>query len=538
MQNSSSKHIKAIAELSSSIHALNSVEDIAWALTQEIIKYLDFEDCVVYTLDHKNKMLTQVAAYGPKIKARREIKNSIQIKLGEHIVGHVAKTGETAVVHDTSVDNRYLVDDKRRFSELTVPIKVGDLVIGVIDSEHSEKNFFTQLDIDTVSAMANMISMQLQKGLESKRKTLQIEELEKLISLMLNHSNSAVLFEGLDDKIIMANQAYCDCLNTEKTPDELVGTSIFELADDFASIFEDKETFLNRVQKLKANNKPVLNEELKIGRDQYFSRDFVPVNFKGEIIGYLWQYNDITEKVRALQKKENALQLEKRLNKVNKNLVSIASHEFRTPLTSIKSTVDLLVSNADKFDKDGIINRLKRVSRATDNMSVLLDDIMELGKLENFKNEKQIPEWISESDIIQMAEEIVGDYMPGRDVQIRQKERCNLRCKISKNKLYLIIKNLLSNADKYSEAPAPIIVDLNQTKDHAKITVKDLGIGIPEEQLPSIFDPFERGTNTDNKKGTGLGLFISKRAAEILGGTLTIKSSVNKGTSVTLTIPV
>ncbi|MDR9416284.1 MAG: ATP-binding protein [Gracilimonas sp.] len=537
MFKSYSRHIKAVAQLASKINSLKTVEDIAWTITQEIIEYLNFEDCVIYTVDHNQKILKQVAAYGPKRKSKGEIKNPIEIKLGKHIVGEVALTGKSELINDTTAEKRYLVDDEQRYSELTVPIKVKGKVIGIIDSEHSEKNFFDKNDLETVSAIANIVSIQLQSAIEQEQNSRKFEELEELLSLMLNHSKSAILFEDVNHKIILVNQAFCSAINTDKNPNQLIGTSTLQMADTFSNIFPNKDAFVERIKELKDKNETVYNEEIHIEGDRHFSRDFVPINFEGNIIGYYWQYNDITEKVNALDKAENALKLEKRFNKMNKTLVSLASHEFRTPLTSIKSTVDLLLSNADKFDKDAIIHRLKRISRASDNMNVLLDDILDLGKLENFKNEKPSIEWISVDDIKQMVEEITIDFMPERKIKLNLKMEGSFQAKTRKSKLYLIIKNLLINADKYSNECSRIELNIQQDRKKTMISVKDMGIGIPKNQLDTIFDPFERGSNTKNTNGTGLGLYIAKRATEIIKGNLTIQSKINSGTTVTLSFP-
>jgi K+-sensing histidine kinase KdpD len=537
MLKSYSRHIKAVAQLASKINSLKTVEDIAWTITQEIIEYLNFEDCVIYTVDHNQKILKQVAAYGPKRKSRGEIKNPIEIKLGKHIVGEVALTGKSELINDTTAEKRYLVDDEQRYSELTVPIKVKDKVIGIIDSEHSEKNFFDKNDLETVSAIANVVSIQLQSAIEQEQSSRKFEELEEILSLMLNHSKSAILFENVNHKIILVNQAFCSAINTDKNPNQLIGSSTMQMADTFSHIFPDKDVFVERIKELKDKNETVYNEEMHIEGDRYFSRDFVPINFEGNTIGYYWQYNDITEKVNALDKAENALKFEKRFNKMNKTFVSLACHEFRTPLTSIKSTVDLLLSNADKFDKDGIIHRLKRISRASDNMNVLLDDILDLGKLENFKNEKPSLEWISVDDIKQMIEEITIDFMPERKIELNLKTEGSFQAKTRKSKLYLIIKNLLINADKYSNDRSRIELNIQQDRKKTMISVKDMGIGIPKNQLDTIFDPFERGSNTKNTNGTGLGLYIAKRATETIKGNLTIQSKINAGTTVTLSFP-
>lgn len=264
-------------------------------------------------------------------------------------------------------------------------------------------------------------------------------------------------------------------------------------------------------------------------------RDFIPVKFNDSISAYYYQYNDITDTVKAHQRTEKALEQETKYNRLNKNLISIASHELRTPLTSIKSTVDLILSSSDKFSKEQILERLNRINRASNNMNHLIDDILTLGKLENFNPEESEKTSLSVFDLKNMIDEIVDDHFPGRDIIFEYLEEVkNITFNILKNKLYLALNNILSNAVKYSNKKSSISVKFELQSTFLVIQIKDQGVGIPKNQLDTIFDSFTRGSNVNNTKGSGLGLAIAKQATNIIGGKLNIESEINKGTTVSL----
>ncbi len=161
-----------------------SIEEIAWTITNSLISNLGFEDCVVYVLDESKECLVQIAAYGPKNQGDNEVKDRLEIDLGEGIVGTVAQTGIAECISDTSEDPRYIVDDAIRYSELAVPIIVDNKVIGVIDSEHSQKNFFNSFHMEILMSIAAFTSEKLMnaimyKKLEEQNNSLELKVQEK-----------------------------------------------------------------------------------------------------------------------------------------------------------------------------------------------------------------------------------------------------------------------------------------------------------------------------------------------------------------------
>jgi len=155
---------------STSIYGKNTEEDILWDLARNCISRLGFIDCVIYLLDESRGVLVQKAALGPKNPQRYEILDPIEIPLGRGITGHVALSGVAEIIPDTSQDARYIVDDELRLSELCVPIVEGGSVLGLIDSEHPEKNYFTGQHLRILSAIASICANKLQRVRAEKQK--------------------------------------------------------------------------------------------------------------------------------------------------------------------------------------------------------------------------------------------------------------------------------------------------------------------------------------------------------------------------------
>lgn len=163
-----------------SLFGKNTVDDILWDVAKNCISQLQLEDCVIYLLDEDRRVLVQKAAYGPKNPVRFEIRDPIEIPLGQGIVGSVALHGKAEIVGDTSLDPRYIVDDVRRYSEITVPVYSGNKVIGVIDSEHPRKYFYNTGHLLMLEKIAAICSSKIGRTLMEEKARRQEAEVQLL----------------------------------------------------------------------------------------------------------------------------------------------------------------------------------------------------------------------------------------------------------------------------------------------------------------------------------------------------------------------
>ena len=173
------RYLEVLHQFTMSQASLKSVDDICWNITKTAIGDLGFVDCVVYLINDDGDMLVQRAAHGDKNPSEREILDPIEIPVGSGIVGAVAKTGELQLVNDTRSDPRYILDDDFRCSELAVPILNEGRVVGVLDSEHPEANFYSEEDVKLFTTIAALASTRLDTALALERLETQALELRE-----------------------------------------------------------------------------------------------------------------------------------------------------------------------------------------------------------------------------------------------------------------------------------------------------------------------------------------------------------------------
>ncbi|MFZ6012132.1 MAG: two-component regulator propeller domain-containing protein [Bacteroidota bacterium] len=154
---------KTLNQFATSLYNKTTIEEVFWDIARNCIHLLQFEDCVVYMQAQDRPVLVQKAAAGPKIGAHFQIQNPIEIPIGAGIVGSVAKTGKAEIIADTSKDPRYIVDDRARLSEIAVPIIVEGKVFGVIDSEHSQRKFYSRWHLQMLEEVATICSAKISR---------------------------------------------------------------------------------------------------------------------------------------------------------------------------------------------------------------------------------------------------------------------------------------------------------------------------------------------------------------------------------------
>lgn len=206
-------YLEVISSFAAKLLSANSIDEIVWLVAKHAVGKLGYVDCIVYLLDEKKSLLYQRAAHGPKNPEAFDIEKPIVIKMGKGIVGSVAETGVGEIVGDTSIDARYIVDDEARASEITIPILAKNKVIGIIDSEHPDKNFYTQDDFKVLTTIASMTSAKLdqvkiQEELQAHKVLLEdtveakTQQLQMTI-LELRKSNDEILDRNKEKGILL-----------------------------------------------------------------------------------------------------------------------------------------------------------------------------------------------------------------------------------------------------------------------------------------------------------------------------------------------
>jgi two-component system sensor kinase FixL len=252
----------------------------------------------------------------------------------------------------------------------------------------------------------------------------------------------------------------------------------------------------------------------------------------------------VEERTRSLKKTVTALSeakeevslsliKEKELNQMKSRFVSMASHEFRTPLSSVQLSSVLIEKYAAPFESENIKKHVNKIKSAVGNLTTILNDFLSLERLEAGKVESNMASF----DLVQLAEEVTEEMqMIAKDDQniIYQHTGVDRFFKLDQNLLRNCMINLISNAIKYSGEHTFIEFNTEISADTCIITVSDNGIGIPDLDQKNLFQPFFRANNTGNIPGTGLGLNIVMRYASLMNGTVEFASEVNNGARFTL----
>jgi len=244
----------------------------------------------------------------------------------------------------------------------------------------------------------------------------------------------------------------------------------------------------------------------------------------------------------ALQKLEEsqtelseALDKERQLNEIKSRFVSMASHEFRTPLSTVLSSASLLEKYRTTDEQDKRDRHIEKIKNSVRHLNDILEDFLSLGKLDEGKVETHISELELEAFLHDLVDEMKGLLKEGQHVEIQYTGAKVIHCdrKLLKN----ILLNLLTNAIKFSDPGSPIRIETNVNDREAVVSVIDEGIGMSEEDMKHLFSSFFRGANAINIQGTGLGLHIVKRHIDLMKGKVSVKSKLNEGTQITITIP-
>lgn len=231
-----------------------------------------------------------------------------------------------------------------------------------------------------------------------------------------------------------------------------------------------------------------------------------------------------------------ALDKEKQLNEIKSRFVSMASHEFRTPLSTVLSSASLLAKYKTTEEQDKRTRHIDKIKNSVRHLNDILEDFLSLGKLDEGKVGINITEFDLRELIHDTIEEMKG--LLKKDQQVILTFEGKTVGHSDKKLLKNIIINLITNASKFSNESCDIKVLTNVTDGIAAISVADKGIGIAKEDQEHLFSSFFRGANATNIAGTGLGLHIVKRYADLLKGEVHLLSELNKGTTVTIIIPV
>ena len=400
---------------------------------------------------------------------------------------------------------------------------------------------------------------------ELKKIEEKLRESEERYRNLFEKNFSAVIVSDINGNIIECNQAFADMLGLANV------NSAKKM--NIKDLYENRE-YREKIEELLRSSGEIKNYEFRMknirGETKYIiGNAAVDYDDNGEIKTIRKYLTDNTEKELAQQKLENyknhletvvhkrteqlklelekqkiaeekiqkAFQKEKELNELKSSFISTASHEFRTPLTSIRLYTDLIAMMGKEINENELKNYIEHIQISVKNMTTLINDVLTLSRTDTGK----ISFTPSVIDLHKFSENILSEI---KDI-CSSKHKLIFNYKTSINKFLLdekllrhIFLNLLSNAVKYSPNGGIVSLEINIDKNIILFIFSDEGLGIAENELNNIFEPFYRTSNSQAIEGTGLGLAIVKRSVELHGGTIEINSYLNKGTKFYVRLPI
>lgn len=311
--------------------------------------------------------------------------------------------------------------------------------------------------------------------------------------------------------------------------DQLIGTNFIDRIDE--AVRDDVRTRLLGVFE---GNPCVF--EVKVNENIHSLRAEPLEDSLGRIHQILVVETNVTKRKLAEEEMKQALKKEQELNKMKSAFVSMASHEFRTPLSAILSSAALIAKYTEgdqQANRDKHVNKIKSNVK---NLNNILDDFLSLEKLNQGIVIAHPEEIALNSFLKEFADDIKGILKQDQTIELNLPKEENI-VRTDPVILQNIFNNLVSNASKYSDAGDPIEIGL-QVNEEIKFWVKDNGIGIPEQDKINMFNRFFRASNSHNIGGTGLGLNIVRNYLQLLQGDITFDSELGKGSTFYVTIPI
>ncbi len=507
------------------------------AIMNWVAAELEVEACSLMLLDRERDVLKFEIALGPK---GHEILD-FTVPVGHGIAGWVAMTGQSVIVNDVARDPHHAreiakaVDFYPR-NILCVPMRLRGEVVGVLEAlNKTEGRDFVEEDEYLLTAIAQQAALllenerlyrQLQERVDFANAELReayrrLEERKAEIETLIAQTASIVIATDEEGKIVLFNRAAEEALGVPAT--RAVGHDVFSVVPEpailalFAEQLED------------ADDGHVVREvELRDGRPRIFRASLALVRGpSGEIVGKSLVMTDITEL--------------KELDRLKTDLISFVAHELRNPISVISGMAALALRRLGRGEAESARGLMEHIDKAARRMERLVESFLNLSRLEAGKPLEFNIEPIDAARLKEMIEQTIA-IEPRATAQHRFEVQVpdDLPPVLADaEKLECVLGNLIGNAVKYSPDGGLVAVRVRRQDGELLFEVSDEGIGIAPEELPHIFEKFRRARQAGAGaiSGAGVGLYLTKRLLEGMGGRIWIESEQGKGTTAYFTLP-
>ena len=369
----------------------------------------------------------------------------------------------------------------------------------------------------------------------NRNRTIQLDEARNMYRLLADNTVDLVCLHNLDTTFKYVSPSIQKLL--DYAPEELLGKSPLNLVHprDLKRLQENFNRFISKkdddsiITRFKSRNGNYIWLETKINL----------IKKEGKITGFQSSSRDITIRKKEEEAIKKALLKERELNELRINLVSTISHEFRTPMTTIRTSTELIsmyLENQNLENGNRLLKRVMIITEEIDRIVELMNAVLTISKEDSGKTNFNPTVF----DLKEFCVEIIdNNYLNNRNLPMVTTRFNGLTFTINADKKLIeyALFNILNNAFKYSQEFEEVILCLSSTGDTIILEIIDFGIGIPKQDQLKLFNTFFRASNTDGYQGTGLGLYIAKTFTEKNSGTIALESELGKGTKVTMKFP-
>ncbi len=341
------------------------------------------------------------------------------------------------------------------------------------------------------------------------------------------------IFIHTDGEIVLVNSAAVK-LYGATSPEKLIGRRVIDLAHP-----ECREIVKEQMRQLTEEGKQTELSEQKLLRFDGTVIDVevaaIPFTYQQRLAA-LVVARDISDRQLVMSELRKTLEKERELSEFQSRIITTLSHEYRTPLTTIQSSAELLENYSYKWTEEKKLTHLHRIQTSTKHMTNLVSDALLIGKAEANKLEFNPVPLDVEQFCRELLEEMDPDGMSQTSITFSSQGDSN-DAYLDEKLLRQILTNLLSNAIKYSPQGGIVQFDLECRDGVVRFSIQDEGIGIPAADQKRLFESFHRASNVGTLPGTGLGLSIVKKCVDLHGGQIAVESAVDVGTTFTVTLP-
>ena len=458
---------------------------------------------------------------------------------GRGMSWRVLATGTPFLSHDLLADGLRPLsqdDEKAVRSILVVPLIWRGSPFGILEVDSVKPNAFRESDIGLMQRVATLLSGPIELARRYAAEVQLRRELDQArgrLEAIIQHAPMGVLFFDASDRLAFANQSAIETLRLTPEGDGPQHRSWDDLIDQVLRWrwAGDPERLRAIVKETRELREGILIHDFPLrSPEQILLRIAAPVTESGRFSGHVILLIDVTSERQALAAAEQAIASRDRF-------ISIASHELKTPLTSIKGMAQLLLRAhaSGRLDLDRLGRQLGTIDTQAERLQELIDDLLDISRIQSGRLElRREP-----ADLVEIVSDVIGALPDERRQRVSLAAAQPVPGIWDPLRLEQVAQNLLDNALKYATPETMVEVRVLTDGHDAVLTVTDHGIGIPAGELPTLFEPFARAANAGQRDetGLGLGLYITRQIIERHGGTISVASVEGDGSTFTVRLP-